>query len=708
MFFITSLRQDDKPIATAFAKNMDFDGDEVHTARSIHIRDDIGAYLNGLDNATIYVRNKKEFDNLSRNVDNLDRVQEKIELIDNSISQPEPIVNTFEKENITKHDIDETRYSIATKKKVMAKLKENKAREERRAEKRAQEAQKATEGTEAQKSEKTSAEAKSGAETAEKSSDRTNESSEPKISEAKEALTDEQRKEKARERAAQMIEYEKENAPTAKELNTAREYVKNFDNLSQRRKASIIRTIRSANGKVDAKTLKGVANLIAAMRTDDVEIRFAEGIGNHGLHDPNVAGRGLIIIDSSTKYKDTIRGTIAHELLHHLEKKASYKPFAEYVMKRVKPEKRKETEEAYTNAYRTIYMTEALNSGMNEAEAEKYAETKISSEQFKALLESEVVAKYVGNALDNETFLKKYADKDRKLISIAAEWLVNKAKSLKKNKNVDREAVAIAEDMAFRLSVLVQSERVIADGNNETRYAESGKKVKAFSEIAVSTALYDALDHKDSGDDNLILMSKMPRFIEDTLGITGDFYVYRDHLYENTVSKERAIEEGRPTKRGKKDIHFHDLGEERMIEAIMSIESPIISVEVHSKDNNPTVIMALPVLDDNGSPLRAVLSFYSNQSINGSFEQKPHIVLTITPCQMTESSGARKGWAEFISEAVEDGRVLSYDKEKGSVLSVIAQQARLGNITEASLNDSISRFKRFVNDFKQENKISKV
>ena len=82
------------------------------------------------------MKNKKEFDNLSRNVDNLDRVQEKIELIDNSISQPEPVVNTSEKENVTKHDIDETRYSIATKKKVMAKLKENKAREERRAEKR--------------------------------------------------------------------------------------------------------------------------------------------------------------------------------------------------------------------------------------------------------------------------------------------------------------------------------------------------------------------------------------------------------------------------------------------------------------------------------------------------------------------------------------------------------------------------------------------
>lgn len=73
---------------------------------------------------------------------------------------------------------------------------------------------------------------------------------------------------------------------------------------------------------------------------------------------------------------------------------------------------------------------------------------------------------------------------------------------------------------------------------------------------------------------------------------------------------------------------------------------------------------------------------------------------------MSESSGARKGWAEFISEAVEDGRVLDYDKKRGSVLSVIAQHAKLGDITEASLNDSISRFKRCVNDIKRKNKIN--
>ena len=37
---------------------------------------------------------------------------------------------------------------------------------------------------------------------------------------------------------------------------------------------------------------------------------------------------------------------------------------------------------------------------------------------------------------------------------------------------------------------------------------------------------------------------------------------------------------------------------------------------------------------------------------------------------------------------------------------MIAQQARLGNITEASLTDSITRFKKSVKDFKEKNKIN--
>lgn len=313
--------------------------------------------------------------------------------------------------------------------------------------------------------------------------------------------------------------------------------------------------------------------------------------------------------------------------------------------------------------------------GLKGAELDIALAEKLASAEHKAMIDSEVTAGLVGQALNNDKFLSRYAriGNTDGFIKKAGSFLRAMVKELKSKGEENNELADIIMPTIRSMDRLLQ--------------------------------MYDALDHNDAGYDNLILMSKMPRYITEKFGISGNLYLYRDHAYENMVSKEQAEQEGRPIKRGKKDIHFHNLGVERMAEAILSLDNPIISVEVHSKDNNPTVIMALPVLDDNGSPLRAVLSFYSNQNINGSFEMKPHIVLTITPSQLSESSGARKGWAEFISEAIEKGRVLDYDKKRGSVLSVIAQQARLGNITEASLNDSISRFKRFVNDFKQKNKI---
>jgi hypothetical protein len=237
------------------------------------------------------------------------------------------------------------------------------------------------------------------------------------------------------------------------------------------------------------------------------------------------------------------------------------------------------------------------------------------------MIDSEVVAELVGQALNSDKFLSRYAriGNTDGFIKKAYTFLRAMVKELKSKDKENNDLADIIMPTIKSLDKLLQQNNVsdIAEGR---KYAEADNKVKAFSKIAISTALYDALDHKDMGDDNLILMSKMPRIIEDKLGITGDFYVYRDHLYENTVSKERAIEEGRPTKRGKKDIHFHDLGEERMIEAIMSINDPVMMIEDKTPDGNPAVFMVLNVLDDDGAPLYASLSFYADRKINGRFE----------------------------------------------------------------------------------------
>ena len=93
-------------------------------------------------------------------------------------------------------------------------------------------------------------------------------------------------------------------------------------------------------------------------------------------------------------------------------------------------------------------------------------------------------------------------------------------KGLKRKGEETREERKIAEAYGTWKSALLQMPEV-GESKSGVKYAEADNKVKAFSEIAVSTALYDALDHGDTRQDNLILMSKMPRYITEKFGISG-------------------------------------------------------------------------------------------------------------------------------------------------------------------------------------------
>lgn len=237
--------------------------------------------------------------------------------------------------------------------------------------------------------------------------------------------------------------------------------------------------------------------------------------------------------------------------------------------------------------------------------------------------------------------------------------------------------------------------------------SELGKfryQLKNFSEQAVSTALYDALSEKATRQNQLIPVSVMPRYISEKLGIGGDIYIQRDHAYENMVSKEQAIQDGRPTQRKGENVHFHDLGVEKMTRAIMSINEPTMTIATKTKDGNPAVIMMLPEYGSNDAPLYAVLSFYSSKSLNGDFSVRPHVVLTIAERNFFEDGG-RVGWDEVIYNAINDGRVLDFNKKERQNLTVIAQPAGLGNITDASLKKNLAQFQKEVKQFRESNNI---
>lgn len=257
-----------------------------------------------------------------------------------------------------------------------------------------------------------------------------------------------------------------------------------------------------------------------------------------------------------------------------------------------------------------------------------------------------------------------------------------------------KAGVAISE------SGRVKTKTAAREGDGEGRY-----QLKSFSEQAVSTALYDALSEKATRQNQLIPVSVMPRYISEKLGIGGDIYIQRDHAYENMVSKEQAIQDGRPTQRKGENVHFHDLGVEKMTRAIMSINEPTMTISTKTKDGNPAVIMMLPEYGNNNAPLYAVLSFYSRKTISPeNRETRPHVVLTIAERNFFEDGG-RVGWAELIRNAVKEGRVLDFNKKERSSLSEVAQSAGLGDITDASLKKNLAQFQKEVKQFRESNNI---
>lgn len=236
----------------------------------------------------------------------------------------------------------------------------------------------------------------------------------------------------------------------------------------------------------------------------------------------------------------------------------------------------------------------------------------------------------------------------------------------------------------------------------ETQMTWAGQTLQEYEAEA---AVRDALDHADRHHDNLIKVGRMPKSIRDLSGIDGDLFVFRNHLYENIKSEKEAKKENRYSK----DAHYHAIGEQAAVDAIMALENPALVIDDSEGKNNPQIVMVLPVVGKMGTPLVAAIGFYENEPINGKLSRRPHITLSIyekLEGVKNKNGETYKSLAEFVDNAVENGKVLGYNKEISDDLPVIAQCSGLGNITESSLNNNLSQFRKNVNHFKAQNRIN--
>ena len=449
-----------------------------------------------------------------------------------------------------------------------------------------------------------------------------------------------------------------------------------------------------------AKEQAGTAALLNTLGKNlGVRIEMVDTISGGKANGVYLSGRNLIQIAADA---DNAFGFVAaHEVTHRMQELApeEYRAYRDHAMSY----RARESGEEGAAAYVVAYMAKAEEAGV-----------KLTQEEAM----DEIAADFTRNMMESgklfEDFAKENRSGARKLLD-ALKAFIAKVKSLFRSKAAQDRAAqdAYGKSMAEleQCAALWQkaydaagkqaqkAKTAAREGDGEGRY-----QLKSFSEQAVSTALYDALSEKATRQNQLIPVSVMPRYISEKLGISGDIYIQRDHAYENMVSKEQAIQDGRPTQRKGEDVHFHDLGVEKMTRAIMSINEPTMTIATKTKDGNPAVIMMLPEYGSNDAPLYAVLSFYSSKSLNGDFSVRPHVVLTIAERNFFEDGG-RVGWDEVIYNAINDGRVLDFNKKERQNLTVIAQPAGLGNITDASLKKNLAQFQKEVKRFRESNNI---
>lgn len=245
-------------------------------------------------------------------------------------------------------------------------------------------------------------------------------------------------------------------------------------------------------------------------------------------------------------------------------------------------------------------------------------------------------------------------------------------------------------------------------GGQKNTASEGGVKYAynkpAYERWEVEAALDDVWREKGTRNNNIVKIAALPSYVTNLIGIKGDMYIHRDHAYENMATEEEAQQQGR-YREGK---NYHGHGPIKMADAIMALENPVMAIAGKgNKYGNPVLTLILEEKGNNGSLLYATLGFYSGEGINGKFNVRPHLVLTIAERDMQKenTSEGRDSYEEVIRKAVENGRIIDFDQKKRDLLSVIAKQSRLGNVSANTLNKNLTQFKKEIKDFQTEKKI---
>lgn len=388
----------------------------------------------------------------------------------------------------------------------------------------------------------------------------------------------------------------------------------------------------------------------------------------------------------------TLRRILAHETTHRLKEAApeAYAAYRDYCLN-LEAARRDGDLDSLMGAYREKY------AGVMELDKEG-AMDEVAADYTQYFLDNtEAFQKFVAEGKEHRSWGRKLIDGLKKVFGMMKQTnglpteIQEALKLWEKAYNDTKKAVKNAP-----------GNRDVGTGKAAASTAGSENLIagsrSGLTEWEVTAAVYEALDHKRGRYEQLIKLGNMPKVLADIIGSEAELYVRGNHLYENTVDKGTAERDGRL----RKGAHYHNLGEETVIDAIMALENPAMLINDPVKEN-PTMVAVLPVSHNDGA-IYAALSFYSPDRLNSDFTQRPHIVLTVAPIPAENTSG-RKGLSDLIRNAVQTENIIYLDKKMTAALPVNAQNVNLGIVTVASVKNNLAQFQEKVNQFKEKNRI---
>ena len=221
---------------------------------------------------------------------------------------------------------------------------------------------------------------------------------------------------------------------------------------------------------------------------------------------------------------------------------------------------------------------------------------------------------------------------------------------------------------------------------------ETDADSEGFKDYDIVSAVYAIRNEKAKRGHDLVKVGNMPTLYRDLFDLKGDVFVSNEHLYQNMVSRATAEADGRFNKDASAD--YHELGEEKVINAIEQFQDPLVIMESLKDYDEPRLVAILDEKGNDGHNLLAVMELYAPLRPHGVSQLRNHVLITIYE---------KNSLPDYIEKTVDKGRILHI--KEGSRLTSQADLQLVGEMSKETLKKNVARFNKKVKAFKAKNDI---